>query len=307
MKILLAKNFFQSRNLFDLLSADPDLIVSYSDEIDSFDYEVLIGPQDFILKNIVLISELNELRFIQLISSGYERIDLKLIPKKIQISNSKGIYTHAISEYVLSFILNFYKKTSMLIDLDNANNWRKDLNIETLEDKKVLIIGNGDIGQKLYSLLVNLVGNIRFVYRTLSLENNIRSDNFHITQLNEALPGVDILIVACPLNSDSLRMLNSDNLTLINHQSLILNISREAILDYSNLDSLFQERNITLINDVFEYEQLGDLKFKKTNSIIITPHLAWYSKVNIIKLYKLIRHNIDLLKSNSVPINHLER
>lgn len=307
MKILLAKNFFQSRKLFDLLSADPDLTISYSDEIDSFDYEVLIGPQDFILKNIVLITELNELRLIQLISSGYERIDLKLIPKKIQISNSKGIYTHAISEYVLSFILNFYKKTSMLVDLDNANKWKKDLNIETLEDKRVLIIGNGDIGQKLCSLLSNLVANIRFVYRTLSSENNLRSDNFHITQLNEALLGVDILIVACPLNSDSLRMLNSDNLTFINNHSLILNISREAIFDYSNLDTLFQEKSITLINDVFEYEQLSDLKFKKTKSIIITPHLAWYSKVNIIKLYKLIRQNTDLINSNSVPKNKIER
>lgn len=307
MKILLAKNFFQSSRLLNLLSADSDLTISYSDEIDSFDFEVLIGPQDFILKNMVLISELNELRLIQLISSGYERIDLKLIPKKVQISNSKGIYTHAISEYVLSFILNFYKRTSMLIDLDNAYSWKKDLDIETLEDKSVLIIGNGDIGKKLYSLLINLVANIRFVYRTPSQENDMCVDNFHITQLNEALLGVDILIVACPLNSDSLRMFNSRNLTLINEQSLILNISREAIFDYSDLDSLFQEKNITLINDVFEYEHLTDLKFKKTNSIIITPHLAWYSKVNMFKLYKLIRYNLEMLKSNSVIKNHIER
>jgi lactate dehydrogenase-like 2-hydroxyacid dehydrogenase len=152
-----------------------------------------------------------------------------------------------------------------------------------------------------------LVANIRFVYRTPSQENDMCVDNFHITQLNEALLGVDILIVACPLNSDSLRMFNSRNLTLINEQSLILNISREAIFDYSDLDSLFQEKNITLINDVFEYEHLTDLRFKKKNSIIITPHLAWYSKVNMFKLYKLIRYNLELLRSNSVIKNHIER
>ena len=88
-----------------------DLNVSDINEIEDI-YDVIVGG--FELKNLNF-TRLRNLKLVQLISSGYDYVDLSNAPHVV-LANARGVYSKAIAEWTLSTLLYELKGIRKIIE-----------------------------------------------------------------------------------------------------------------------------------------------------------------------------------------------
>ena len=100
---------------------------------------------DIILGNppVSLLHGQENLKLICLNSAGSDAYvkQGRLHPKTL-LTNASGAYGQAIAEYVLSYILYFYKNLHLYTANQRQHRWQYEGRIESLQGKKVLIVGS---------------------------------------------------------------------------------------------------------------------------------------------------------------------
>lgn len=104
-----------------------------------------------------VLREAEKLKLIQLVSAGYDEIDLALCRElNIPVANNGGTNAIDVAEHTIALILGFYRR---LVDLDRnarTNRWGEleiGLSTHTIAGKTVGLIGLGHIGRQVARLL----------------------------------------------------------------------------------------------------------------------------------------------------------
>lgn len=72
------------------------------------------------------IQNFKNLKYIQLTSVGYDRVPLDYIKRNnIKINNARGVYSIPMAEFVLSGVLQIYKKNREFYDNQRNHIWEK--------------------------------------------------------------------------------------------------------------------------------------------------------------------------------------
>ena len=108
---------------------------------DARDAEILFGVSRRCL------SEARELRWLCVPFAGIDSLR-DLIPEGVRLSNGAGAYGITISEHVVMVLLMMLRHAEQTLKDMGAKVWRKAGAMETLYDKRVLILGTGDIGRE---------------------------------------------------------------------------------------------------------------------------------------------------------------
>jgi glyoxylate/hydroxypyruvate reductase A len=96
------------------------------------------------------------------------------------------------------------------------------------------------------------------------------------SQLDVALPEIDIVVLACPLTGETEGMMGARQIGLLRPDAIVVNISRGPVIDQSALTAaLIAGRLAGACLDVFATEPLppGDPLWALDN-VIISPHSA---------------------------------
>ena len=145
-------------------------------------------------------------------------------------------------------------------DLDS---WRKTPRFQ-LKDKKLLIIGCGNIGSRVAEKMGNFLQ--VHTYDILSDEN---------TSLEDLISSADCITLHIPYNSTNHEFFDSEKLSLMKDDSSLVNTARGKIVDQ---DALFQEikaKRIKAAFDVFwEEPYIGSLRKYHPDPFFMTPHIA---------------------------------
>ena len=126
--------------------------------------EVLVVPPRAQLADQLLAAmrDLPKLRMVQTLSAGTELWDGKL-PDGVLLSNARGANGGATAELAVAGLLALYREVPQFVADQAAHRWNQHLT-ETLDGKRVLVLGAGDLGQNLRAMLepfgatVTLVG-----------------------------------------------------------------------------------------------------------------------------------------------------
>ena len=255
------------------------------------DIESIIGNGIFLYHPIERFSSL---RYIQLTSAGYDRVDMEYVKShNIQIHNARGVYSIPMAEYALWGALQLSKKGNAFAENQKAHKWIKYRDIPELYGKSVCIIGCGNVGTecakrfgamgcKVYG--VDIASFASEYYASVSVLSDIKS----------AVSDADYVVLTLPLTDESRYLINDDILSAMKSDAVIINISRGGVVNTSHLIKALAEKKIGgAVLDVFEDEPLGeDSPLWDMDNVIVTPHNSFVGDGNGDRLYKVIMENL---------------
>ena len=259
------------------------------------DAEVLIGlSANTAVDNL---EQMPNLKWIQLLSAGYDMIDLEYLNKrKIMLTNGRGIYSIPIAEDVVCKIL--MSSCNVLKYVNNQQNriWQTIKGREELCGKTVGIIGTGsiasEIAKRLQGFGVNIIG-----YKRSPVDSMMFFDEVYLGEdkLNYVLSTSDYIVITVDLNDSTYHMLNESNLKYLKEDASIINVARGSIINQKHLTEILKSKKIKYAGlDVFEKEPLEeDDTLWDLDNVYITPHASGITVKNKDKMHKLIIDNIN--------------
>ena len=162
--------------------------------------------------------KIGNLKWIQLGNAGVDNCMYdEVIKSKIIITNSRGINSIPVAEYVMSAILFFSKNLNKCIDFKNNkiwSQWEIAKTNETLENKILGIIGYGSIGKEIAKRAKKF--NMK-IYATRRLQKNRLSNKnvdllLPLCEIDYLLNHSDYIVIACPLTYLTRNLINKKNL-----------------------------------------------------------------------------------------------
>ncbi len=229
------------------------------------------------------IAALPKLRFISVLATGYNIVDVKAAEQRgIAVSNVPIYGTDTVAEFVLSLILDFTKKPSLHDSLVKDGKWTECMdfcfwqnpNFSELAGKTIGIVGFGRIGQR--------VGELANAFRMKILANDNwhgakTSYSFEWRELEELFTEADFVSLHCPLTPENEGMVNSRLLSRMKKTAFLVNTARGPLVVEADLAEALNADTIAgAACDVVSREPIrSDNPLLKAKNITITPHIAW--------------------------------
>lgn len=238
------------------------------------------------------IEKFTNLRYIQLTSAGFDRVDMDYVKSHgIEIHNARGVYSIPMAEFALCGVLQLYKQAAFFRENQCNHLWEKHRGLLELAGKKVLIVGCGSVGNECAKRFKAFDCSITGV-DLFPREDNLYSEMLPLDKLDNALKQADIVVLTLPLTEQTRHLIDNRKLSLMKDGATLVNIARGAIV---NTDALLNhiDRFTGAVLDVFEEEPLNENSplWDKPN-IILTPHNSFVGEGNGERLKEIIVENL---------------
>ena len=240
------------------------------------------------------MEEFKNLRFIQLTSAGFDRVDMDYVNAQgIEIHNARGVYSIPMAEFAVSGVLELYKQARFFLENQQARRWEKHRGLLELFGRAVTIVGCGSVGTECAKRFK------AFGCRVTGVDIAPRRDDAYdamlpIEKLDEALPASDVLVLTVPLTKATERLIDARRLELMKDAAVVVNISRGKVLDETALaEKLRTRRLMGAVLDVFETEPLpASSPLWDLPNAILSPHNSLVGDGNGERLEEIIRLNL---------------
>ena len=286
------KKFFDTKKYsIDLKKTDQYLNENQLLKIIDKYHGVICGDDEFSKR---VLMKASNLKVISKWGTGINSIDLNFAKiKKIKVLNTPSAFSYSVATMAIGMILSYFRKIIDNHNLIKKNKWPK-LQGETLNNKKIGVIGVGNIGKKIFEMLLG--------FETINYANDLKIINrsflkrYKIKQVSKKkiFRESDILITASDLNKSSYHLLNKKTLKLIKKNVLIVNISRGSLIDNNALIKFLKNNpHSGACLDVFEDEPLKrNSKFLSLKNCILTSHNAFNTYYEVEKTHINTINNI---------------
>ena len=286
------KKFFDTKKYsIDLKKTDQYLNETQLLKIIDKYHGVICGDDEFSKR---VLMKASNLKVISKWGTGINSIDLNFAKtKKIKVLNTPSAFSYSVATMAIGMILSYFRKIVDNHNLIKKNKWPK-LQGETLLNKKIGVIGVGNIGKKIFEMLmgfetINYANDLKIINRSFLKRHKIKQ-----VSKKKIFRESDILVTASDLNKSSYHLINKKTLKLTKKNVLIVNISRGSIIDNNALIK-FLEKNphSGACLDVFEDEPLKrNSKFLRLKNCMLTSHNAFNTHHEVEKTHRNTINNI---------------
>ncbi|MGM0365610.1 MAG: C-terminal binding protein [Actinomycetota bacterium] len=252
-----------------------------------------------------VIAGMQRCRVISRYGIGVDTIDLAAATRKgIKVCNVPDYCLDEVADHSLALIMSLGRKINLLAGAVKSGTWDAVGTAKPVFNfrKQIFgIIGFGKIPQNLYPKIESLFGRI-LVYDPYLSQDIKESYHLEMASFYGILHNCDFISIYCPLNDSTYHMFGLREFQLMKPTSYIINTSRGAIINIAELYQALRSSHIAGAGlDVLEQEPPGmDNELIKLDSVIITPHAAFYSESSIEDLkYKTAQNIVKVLKDKS--------
>lgn len=255
----------------------------------------------------VVIESAKKLKFIGLLATGYNNIDITAAKENgITVCNAGSYSTSAVAQQVFAYILNHYNAVNRYNDFVQNGGWQQSPTFsvlcfptDELKDKTIGIIGYGSIGKRVAEIALAFEMNVLVYTRTPKSDNRVR-----FTSLDELLKNSDIITPHCPLNEQSKEMFNKETFSKMKDRAFFINTARGGIINEQDLAEALKSGKLSgAAIDVLNHEPMSkDCVLKGVPNLIITPHTAWAPLETRKRLLGIVEDNIKAFL-NGTPKN----
>ena len=200
-----------------------------------------------------------KLRLYQLLSAGYDGIDLEAARRaNVPICNNGGANAISVSEHAIMLMLAVSRRVIWQHGNVSAGRWRGTGPAPVMYevfDKTLGIVGFGTIGKKVARIARALGMRIQYydIARLPEHEEDAHGVRFRL--LRELLATSDIVTMHVPLNSSTHHMIGASELALMKPTAVIVNTSRGPVIDEVALTKVLADHRIFGAGlDVFDQE-----------------------------------------------------
>jgi phosphoglycerate dehydrogenase-like enzyme len=244
----------------------------------------LAGDADFLIMfgarpSGTLLKACTRLKHIQLLSAGYEGVDLELTESLgITVSNNGGANSYAVAEATVGLILSLMRRLPEGDAFVRAGDWRGDiLGYDTYElaGKTVGIVGLGNIGKKVARRLNAFEMNV--LYADIVRQDEIERElGLRFMRLQELLPVADVVTLHVPDLRATQSLIGPAELALMKPSAILINTCRGTVVDEDALVQSLQEKRIRGAGlDVFRREPIqAESPLLTMPNVVLSAHNA---------------------------------
>lgn len=198
-------------------------------------------------------------------NSGYDNFSIDFIKDAdFPIILGNTIRANAVSQFYIQSVINLMGQIPRKSQWDTTRSFRRQL----LNQKDVLIIGQGQIGEKVATALKCFGSHVKHYD---PFKNKTHSKKY----LRDCSENADIIIMACSLNETTHHMIDEDFLAKLKDDVVIMNAARGKLINEQDLiNFLTTKPKAYAVIDVFEKEPVDFAKFKHLANIDLSCHIA---------------------------------
>ncbi|MCA1648113.1 MAG: lactate dehydrogenase [Chloroflexi bacterium] len=216
------------------------------------------------------------LKLLQLMSAGYEHVDLDLAARyRVPVATFGDAMASVVAEHTLLLILTVYRRLLQLDAAVRAGTWRKDEpELRELRGKRVGLIGFGYIGHEVAVRLRAFQAEVVYFARRRRTAAEEGALGLQFLPLDELLRTSDVVSVHVALAPSTRGLIGARELELMQPSAVLINTSRGPVVDQPALfDALYTERLSGAGLDVLDPEppDLTEPLLRLPN-VVFTPH-----------------------------------
>jgi len=250
-----------------------------------------------------------QLKLIQLISAGYDRLDVEAARQAgVPVANNGGANSVAVAEHTMMLILAVYKRLAWQHSNVMAGKWRVgdlgEQRVYELSGKTLGIVGLGTIGKKVARRAPAFEMKVQYYDVVRLSEDQEDALGVRFTLLPELLRTSDVVSLHVPLNAQTRNMMSSREFALMKDSAILINTCRGPVVDETALYQALTTRQIAgagLDVMVEEPPQRNHPLFKLDN-VTITPHMAGPTWENWGKAFRNAFDNIQRVAAGGRPL-----
>ncbi len=219
-------------------------------------------------------------RLVQLLSAGYDNMDLKLMRElEIPCANNGGANSWAVADHAVLLMLALYKQLLAADQATREGRWNAPItgtNTFEMANKLVGIVGIGNIGRQVARRVQAFDARVQYYDKfPLSPERERELKVTHVS-LDELFRTSDIITCHTPLTPETRRLVSRERIALMKPTALLINTSRGPVVDEAALIEALQQGRIAGAGlDVFEKEPVDPSNpLLKLKNVVVTPHSA---------------------------------
>ncbi len=258
------------------------------------------------------LEALPALKLISVLATGTNNIDTEAARRQgIQVCNVAGYGTASVAQHTLMLMLALAARLPLYQRDLRAGQWQSSsqfclLDHPTLQlaDKRLVIVGQGNLGRRVAEMADALGMVVSFVARP---GNEATDDR---PPLRELAPEADVISLHCPLTPETRHLVDSGLLARLRPGTLLINCARGGIIDEeAALEALRADRLGGLAVDVLPEEPprnghpLLDALAEPLN-LIVTPHNAWITPEARQRIVALTADNLRAFRDHSAHRNN---
>ena len=277
-----------------------------------------------------VMDKMPNLKYIATRSTGYDHIDLEYARSKgIQVSNVPGYGSHTVAEFAFGLILNLSRKiipANTYIRESSDFNYFLTMEGFDLAGKVLGVIGTGKIGKNVIKMAKAF--NMEVVAYDLYPDAAFAKENdFEYLDFDSVLARADIVTLHAPYTKENHHLINEKSIGVMKKGAYIINTARGELIDTDALVSALQsghlagagldvmegekelKEEIEILSSPSKAERVEDYKtlledhvLMDMPNVIVTPHIAFYTKEAVAEILKITRENIQAFLSGE-PAN----
>ncbi|HXJ85054.1 MAG TPA: 2-hydroxyacid dehydrogenase [Candidatus Methylomirabilis sp.] len=222
-----------------------------------------------------------KLRLVQLLSAGYDRVDVEAARKaRVPVANNGGANAIAVAEHTIMLMLAVLKRLVRLHNDVVAGRWRApdpaEGRIHELAGRTLGIVGLGNIGKKVARRAAAFDMDIRYFDVKRLTEDEEDALGVRFVLWSELLRTSDVVSLHVPLDDTTRGMLGARELGMMKPTAILINTCRGPVVDEDALHRALVDRRIAAagLDVMVEEPPAPNHPLFGLPNVTLTPHSA---------------------------------
>jgi phosphoglycerate dehydrogenase-like enzyme len=250
-----------------------------------------------------------KLKLIQLISAGYDRLDIAAARQaKVPVANNGGSNSVAVAEHTLMLILAVYKKLAWHHHNVITGKWRVGDFSQTrtyeLAGKTLGIVGLGTIGKKVAKRAQAFDMYVQYYDIVRLTEHAEDALDVRFVLFPELLRTSDVVSLHVPLSNATRGMMGAREFAMMKRSAILINTCRGPVVDETALQVALASGQIAAagLDVMVEEPPAANHPLFGLENITITPHSAGPTWENWVKAFRNAFDNVQRVAAGRMPL-----
>lgn len=262
-----------------------------------------------VILNREIINQLPKLRYIGVLATGYNNIDIEAAKEKgIVVTNVRAYGPASVAQQSFALLLALVNHAELHSQSVHNGEWTNAADwcywktpLVELAGKTLGLIGFGDIGSQV-ARIAQAFGMKVIVYR--KNPSRTQDDSITLVSLEAIFTQSDVVSLHCPLTDETKEIINATHLALMKPTAYLLNTGRGPLINEQELADALKQGTIAGAGlDVLSVEPpKADNPLLSAPNCIITPHIAWATFEARKRLLSMAADNVKAFL-NGNPVN----
>ena len=225
--------------------------------------------------------------------------------KRIHVIATSPVFSKPVAEIALGMTL------SLLRNIHNAHldfvkgrekyGLESNLKASLLSEKKIGLLGFGDLARSLYPLLLPFTKDIN-VYDPWISKKKIKQFGFNSMSLNQMFKKCEIIYVLAAVTTKNKNLIDKKLLNKMKPNSLFVLMSRAAVVNFKDLIKRVKKGDLLFATDVFPKEPVTkNDPIRKVKNVLFSAHRAGALQSAFFNMGNIVLKDMNLISRNLQP------